>query len=158
MKSFLKTFVFIIPLALTSCVQTESKSLKSQENTQISYVQEHSYSEIYGYKISWSQVFEIDMVDYYVYFYSKTCSHCQKLKNYVIETALKTNCIFFVEASEDVVIKNSAKHQFYLSSAEIFSISGYPSMVQITNGICVKNVSGEDKILIILNFLNEVFE
>lgn len=157
MKRFLKTWLFIIPLILSGCIPKKNSTTKIHETSQISYAVEHSYSEILEFKIKWSEVFEIDLQNYYVYFYSKTCSHCQNLKNLVIETALKTRIIFFVEASEEVIIKNYAKPQFCLTSAEIFAISGYPSIAQISNKICIKNVSGEDQILMILNFLNEKY-
>lgn len=158
MEHFKKTLLFILLTILCSCVPVEKGTTKQSRTSEILYSIEHSYSEIYRLKIKWSQVFEIDLDHYFVYFYSKTCSHCQNLKNYVIEVALKTEAIFFVEASDDVILKNSAKPQFNSTSAEIFAISGYPSIAEISNKICVRNVSGEEQILPILNFLNEGFE
>ena len=50
---------------------------------------EHTYSEIQKYEIKWDEMFGVERTDYYIYFYSLSCSHCEDLKNFIIETAQK---------------------------------------------------------------------
>lgn len=154
MKDFIKTFPFICVLFATSCTPI-SKATSSPIHLSINPEEtKHEYSEINNYRITWSEIFDLPLSDYYVYFYSKTCVHCQNLKNWIIEKALQTKFIFFVESSKDDIIENDANQTFYSSSAEIFAIPGYPTLIKVSNKNLVLKVSGETSIHAALNFLD----
>lgn len=111
----------------------------------------HDYSEISDYRIIWNNIFNIDSNDYFVYFYSRNCSHCEKLKNWVIEKRLNGTEIYFIEDSKDIILVKDVKFTIGASSAEKIGILGFPSMLKITNHLIEINVAGEEQIKTELN-------
>lgn len=111
----------------------------------------HSYNEIEDRKIKWKDVFFPSKTQYFVYFYSLTCSHCNQLKNKIIEYALVNENIYFVQDSEDVVIDKNVDQTIGINDVESLLIKGFPSLVQIDNKTITKNVAGINDIILILN-------
>ena len=103
---------------------------------------EHNYSEVEEYQIVWDKMFDVELTTYYVYFYSTTCSHCQELKNYIIEKALDNKNIFFVRASNKDQITNDPKKIKFAENPGDIWILGYPSLVKIVEKKSVKNLAG----------------
>jgi len=108
---------------------------------------DHSYSEIAKYEITWNQIFEIEKQDYCVYFYSLSCSHCEELKNFIIESAQKREDIFFVKSSSKDQITNDQKLSINAGNPGEIWILGYPSLIKISNKKCTKNLAGTTQIL-----------
>ena len=143
MERIVKKTYLLLAVALSSCFsnaqpyKTSSKP-SSSSNTLI----ELSYDDVKGKTIFWSNIFSIDSDDYYVYFFSKTCSHCQNLKQFIIEKALARGDIYFVESSDEDVFVKDVSITIGLTSIEGFGILGYPSLVEIVEKTITKNIAG----------------
>ncbi len=147
MSTFLKILPFIFLAQMPSCAPNKSGNVTITFEEISEQEVNHDYVEISQFRIAWNETFDQELDEYFVYYFSMTCSHCQKLKNFIIEKALERGDIFFVEASADDVIKNSVISTFNSSSAEFLAILGYPSLVKISHKILVENVAGDDAIL-----------
>lgn len=145
MKYFFKILLIATAILASGC-QNESKKSTSKNFEIISESISHSYDEITDFRISWTRVFEIDLDDYYVYFFSLTCGHCAQLKDFIIEEALREENIYFVEASEEMVFLKDVEQTIGLNSLEGFGILGFPSIVKIGNHIVCKNIAGVSSI------------
>ena len=90
----------------------------------------------------WPNIFSINKEDYHVYFFSKTCSHCESLKSFIIEYALNNENIYFVESSDATIFIEDVSETIGLSSIEGFGILGYPSLVRIIDKQISLNIAG----------------
>lgn len=120
---------------------------KEEEKTNPNYhshtsVDIYSYSDVKDKEILYSNIFGIEQSSYYVYFYSRTCSHCNDLKPFIIPKIIERNDIYLVEASEQVVILEDISVTIGVSSIENFGILGYPSLVKIEEKVVTKNIAG----------------
>lgn len=119
--------------------------------TSSTYEIEHSYTEVLDKKIEWNSIFSIAKPTYFVYFYSKTCSHCEQLKNRIIEYSFSHENIYFVEDGKDTVLLNDVNFTLGIDSIDKFGILGFPSLIKVENQKCVLNVAGIGDILIQLS-------
>ena len=120
---------------------------KEEEKTNPNYpsytsVDTYSYSDVKDKEILYSNIFGMEQSNYYVYFYSRTCSHCNDLKPFIIPKIIERNDIYLVEASEQVVILEDISVTIGVSSIENFGILGYPSLVKIEEKVVTKNIAG----------------
>ena len=120
---------------------------KEEEKTNPNYpsytsVETYSYSDVKDKEILYSNIFGIEQNSYYVYFYSRTCSHCNDLKPFIIPKIIERNDIYLVEASEQVVVLEDISVTVGVSSIENFGILGYPSLVKIEEKVVTKNIAG----------------
>ena len=140
----LKNLLKLIPaITLFSCSQ-ESTIVEPSKQTVISA--QHDYSEVKDYELMWETMFEVDSNFYYVYFYSTTCNHCEELKNYIVGKALENENIYFVKgSSKDQIGNDPNKSKFAENPGDIW-ILGYPSLLQISNHKCTKNLAGINQI------------
>ena len=124
MKHLLKTCL-LIATTLTSCFSSESTSTKSSGSSSITTSSDLlTYDDVKDKMIFWSNVFAIDKDAYYVYFFSKTCTHCQNLKPFILEQAVKRDDIYFVEESKEVVFVKDTSITIGLSSIDGLGILG----------------------------------
>lgn len=137
---FLKLSFLSILMTLTSCIG------KGGISNEIS-ITNHDYSEVEKFQISWNEIFDIDLNQYLVYVYSKRCSHCQNIKNQIIDYALKEENMYFVEFNDDVTVTIDIKNTIGVSSVSDLSILGTPSLIEITNHEVSNNLAGEKAIL-----------
>jgi len=142
-----KFLLFLFSITLTGCVNSAKTITFSSLGTTSSSEMSHDYSEISNMRIDWDEIFDQKDDSYYVYIYSRTCSHCVSIKNKMIKYALTNNGIYFVEDSEKIVIKNDINYTIGLSSAEKLAILGFPSLLKITKKILTKNIAGTEKII-----------
>lgn len=147
----LKTAGFLLCLfCITGCQEkTQTKDEYGEANIIVEV--ERDYSEIKGYELFWETIFDVDSENYYVYFYSPTCSHCNEIKNYMIGKALERNNIYFVKASSKDQITNDQKMQKYAEIPGDIWILGHPTMIKILNKKCVKYLTGTTQIKYELN-------
>lgn len=139
MKTF-KNILKIVPVIMLFSCSQESSVVETKTQTVVTT--DHSYSEIKEYELMWETMFEVDSNSYYVYFYSTTCSHCEELKNYIIGKALEKGNIYFVKgSSKDQIGNDPNKSKFAENPGDIW-ILGYPSLLQISNHKCTKNLAG----------------
>ena len=104
------------------------------------------YKEISDYELNQETIFDVDEDFYYVYFYSTTCTHCEELKDYIIGKALERGDIYFVKGSSKDQITNDPKKVIGAEKPEDIWILGYPSLLQISNHKCTKNLAGTTQI------------
>lgn len=136
-------------LLIVSCTPFNTNNSVSNSDS-ISSSINHEYHEIENKKIAWNDVFSLAKVQYFVYFYSKTCSHCQQFKNTIIEYGLRHNDFYFCEDCKDTIISNDVGKTIGINSINSFCIQGFPSLVKIEKGVCVINVAGISNISLIL--------
>ena len=88
-----KLFLLIFIPFLSSCNNLKSATtIYPSVSWDEDYEVEHFYYEIKDYEIEWEQIFDIELNEYYVYFYSKTCGHCSELKNWIIQKRIEKRC------------------------------------------------------------------
>ena len=119
-----------------------SNQKQEEQTIDIEIPFDHDYQEVSDYELTWESMFDVNDENYYVYFYSSSCSHCLELKNYIIKKAIDRGDIYFVKGSSKDQITNDSKK---LIGAEIpgdFYILGYPTLALISNKKCTKNMAG----------------
>lgn len=146
-----KIFLFLtLPLILGGCSLTKKESKIDIKNVEIPEV-DHEYFEVTELTINWADILIQNNDTYYVYIYSQNCTHCQELKNYMIETALKRDDIFFVRGTSKDTIKTDVSTSIGATKTEDICILGYPSLLEISEKTVVKNVAGKAKIIDLLS-------
>lgn len=135
--------ILFIPLAsiiLTGCVSFLPKKEESREDKTIQEIH-HEYDEISDIKIFWSDIFKQSDNEYYIYLYSTTCSHCNSIKDEMIEFALNsTTPIYFIQSSSEHNIAELGT----INVKELSSlyIRGYPTLLKVTNKEVILNIAG----------------
>lgn len=142
--------VFLTIFLLQSC-DVSQKQLDIKSNNSVEITQNHDYNDVKNKTINFDEIFKQKNEQYFVYFYSLTCSHCSLIKNQMIEYGLNHENIYFVQASEDVKISESTDSVVGATSIEEISILGYPSLLEIEQKVCVFITSGSDNIISKLN-------
>lgn len=138
---YFRKLLFLLPLLmLGSCNKEEEKTNPNYPS--YTSVETYSYSDVKDKEILYSNIFGMEQNSYYVYFYSRTCSHCNDLKPFIIPKIIERNDIYLVEASEQVVILEDISVTIGVSSIENFGILGYPSLVKIEEKVVTKNIAG----------------
>lgn len=132
--------------AFTCLIGCQNNNKKEVEIEEQDPVVEHSYKEVSEYKITWEEIFEVQKKNYYVYFYSDTCSHCIELKNYIIEKALQIKKIYFIAESNQNQLSNSIQESINAEKPENIWILGYPTLLKIENKKCSQNIAGNKQI------------
>ena len=139
-----KTLIFITTsLSLIGCAET-TEEYHYQSGVDVPV--EHDYAEVSDYQLLWESIFDVNKEQYYVYIYSTSCSHCSELKNYVIENAIKNKNVYFVKGTGTDQIGKDPKSTKYPENPGDIWILGYPSLLQISNKKCVKNLAGINQI------------
>ena len=85
MRNIFKLVILCCSLCLTGCDIDNSKSTSSKTMFSLSQFVERNYEDVKTKMIYYSNIFSVEKESYYVYFFSKTCSHCSNLKNFIIE-------------------------------------------------------------------------
>ena len=134
-----KCLLYLAPLfSLFGCSQQNETKVQETETLVVN----HDYDEVGDYELMWDTMFDVETEQYYVYIYSTTCSHCEDLKNYIIEKAISNKNIYFVKGSSKDQIGNTANKQKYAENPGDIWILGYPSLIQISRKKCTKNLAG----------------
>lgn len=142
-------FLAAIPLLLGSCTLTKKEEKIDTSNIVIPEA-DHEYFEIEEMSINWSDILLQNKTTYYVYIYSLTCTHCQELKNWIIDTALTRKDIYFVKGSNKDIIKSDVSETIGATDIDDVAIMGYPTLLKINEKTLVKNVAGNSKIMDLL--------
>ena len=108
---------------------------------------EHDYIEVRDREIGWNDVFSPAKIDYFVYFYSRRCSHCNAIKDKVIDYSLKVDNMYFIEFDSDVKVGNNAELTIGKTTIDDLFILGTPSLLEIKDKMVTMNIAGEDDIL-----------
>ena len=138
--------LFFLP-CLFSLISCKDESLSSGKKE----ITEHDYEEIIDREIGWNDLFSIGIPQYFVYFYSPTCSHCKEIKDAIIEYALEDERMHFVKFSDEVTVAPYIDNTIGATCIDDVAILGTPSLIEIINGAVSNNMAGAKAIL---NFLN----
>ena len=132
--------IFLSSCSLFSSISTSLvvKSLDEEIN--------HTYSEIKNKKLTWNYLFFDANSPYFVYCYSLTCSHCNSIKNKIIEYALKVENFYFYEDSSLTKFSDDIDSTIGISSSENLAIKGFPTLLKIEQSKLTKNIYGEGSI------------
>lgn len=149
MRNF-KFCLFLIVFVLCSC-STKKLNSSSIFSTENGHQTQHDYREIQKQKVSWNSVFFLAEPQYFVYFYSPICSHCNEIKNDIIEYGLMNENFYFCESDENHKIAEDVQNTVGAKSIENFWICGYPSLCKFDKNVCTMNVSGSASIYLVLN-------
>ena len=141
--AFAKLILFV-PLVCAGCFTQEKKETYVIPEGDIPV--DRDYSEVSDYELTRELMFEVDEEKYYVYFYSLTCSHCEELKNYIVEKGLERGDIYFVKGTSKDKLTNDPKKLIGAENSDDFYILGYPTLALISNKKCTKNLAGVDQI------------
>lgn len=139
-----------IAFLLSSCsifTSSLSESSFSEKEEEIN----HSYNEIKTKKLTWNDLFFDSKEAYSIYCYSLSCSHCNSIKNKVIEYALKDDNFYFYEDSSSTIFNDDIKSTIGISSSLNLAIKGFPTLLKINQKTLSKNIYGEASILNELN-------
>ena len=132
-------------ISLTGCQSSTLSAVESESF--LSLLSEHNYDEIETKNILWDDLFDQTSDDYYVYVYSKTCSHCNNIKDTVIETALNYENFFFVNFNQDIPILESIDTTIGAKEVDDVGILGTPTLLEIYFQTLILNVAGEDQVV-----------
>ena len=144
--------IFILPaILLTSCLKSDKEETSFALQTSSEYIGpiNYEYEDLGNRLILWDDVSYIGHFHYFVYFYSRTCGHCQKIKNLIIPMIIEREFCYACEASNEHQI--CSKPQTGLFSEIDFCILGYPTMIEVLNGELVDFASGENEVLSFFN-------
>lgn len=112
------------------------------------------YESVEEYRISWTNIFEVQSDSYYSYIYSETCGHCKEIKELVIKTAIDhQNLIYFTLYSEEIPIVENNESMIGKSSVNELGIIGTPSLFEIKEHKVTNIYTGATSISIVLNQL-----
>ncbi len=140
--SLLFLSLLFLCLSLTSC-SLISSSIEDTSFSQIEEEIDHNYKEIKDKKLTWNCLFFDAKVEYSVYCYSLTCSHCSNIKNKVINYALNNENFYFYEDSSSTVLSDEIKTTIGISSSDKLVIKGFPTLLKINQKTLTKNIYGE---------------
>lgn len=146
MKPKFKFALFLQVFCLIGCNFHEEKVTYDSIPEDLVIEEEHDYEEVLDYQLLLETVFDVDSSRYYVYFYSLSCSHCNQIKNYMIKKALERQDIYFVKGTSKDQLTNDSKKLIGAENPGDIWITGYPSLLLISNQKCTKNLAGETQI------------
>lgn len=95
--------------------------------------------------ISWEDMFLFDGC-YYVYIFSKTCSHCEKIKQQVLAFLVKEDCFYLIEGNKDIPRTNHPEENIGETRMENVAILGYPTLFLLENKAIKQVWTGEYEI------------
>ena len=139
----MKRKLLLIPFStvlLTGCFsffpkQEEIKEEKTKQEIT------HSYDEVESLTIFWSEIFKQSESEYYVYLYSETCSHCNSIKDLMIEYALtQKTTIYFIKSSSEHNLSDIASTG--VNNLSDLYIRGYPSLLKLKDKTVISNLAG----------------
>ena len=132
---------------LAGCISTNNSS-KNSDDTKL------DYSDFEELKIEWKDLFLPAKSQYFAYIYSFSCSHCEHIKEDVLDTINTLKDYFYlIEYSEEVPIVTNASETIGKERIEEVGILGTPTLLEISNGFLALNIAGESEITTYLSFL-----
>ena len=126
--------ILSLPILITSC----SSNIVPKS---------YDYEDIDYLTISWSEIFDVPMVDYFVYVYSPTCGHCQKIKQDILNYAIHHDNFRFVLFNKDIPVLEDVTGTIGKNTVDDIGIKGTPSLFEIYDGVLIKNIVGSTAIL-----------
>lgn len=108
----------------------------------------YEYEDLGDKLVSWENVSLIDREHYYIYFFSRTCSHCQRIKNLMIAKLLERRIYYACEVTNSVWFCSEMTNDV---PPPRICIIGYPSIIEVKYLEVINNVAGADEVLSFIN-------
>lgn len=134
-----KTMLFCpLVFALLSCKSVSPKVLEI----------ERDYDDFKDVEITWEKAFSPAKPSYFLYIYSKTCGHCQEIKQDVLSfVAHDYFPTFLINYSDEIPVKRNPEKTIGVIRYEDLYISGTPTLIHIDGGAVFHNIVGTTEIL-----------
>lgn len=124
-----------------------SRSTKQISISTSEEVAQYDYDAIKEKAIIWNDLFIVEKETYCTYIYSKTCAHCNEIKQDIISYGLSHDNFYFVEYNKNIPISENIDDTIGKNNVEEISILGTPTLLVIEKGILIKNIAGGKAIL-----------
>ncbi|MDR1697512.1 MAG: hypothetical protein LBR37_01150 [Erysipelotrichaceae bacterium] len=112
-----------------------------------SHNKDKTYDDYLEFHCLWHEIFLKDDASYFVYFYSQTCPHCERIKNEIFAYIdQKTKPLYLVVKSGAMVFTKDISKTIGVDKIEAFSIYAFPSLVHIHDGLVLFNEYGANNI------------
>lgn len=109
---------------------------------------EYDYADVADQIICWKDVLSQDNKHYYAYIFSKTCGHCNEIKQTVLSYALEhADSFYFVEFNNQVPVINDVSSTIGKSNVEEIGIVGTPTLFVVDNHVLMENIPGSNRIV-----------
>lgn len=139
MKQIVLTLLFV-PL-LISC-QSEQKTLIHEDSELL------DYEDFMDIKLEWKNLFSPAKSQYFVYIYSVSCGHCERIKEEVLNYIYDDReSYYLMECCDEIPLSVTTDETFGKTTIDEVSILGTPTLLQITEGYLSLNIAGEKMIL-----------
>mgnify|MGYP003308482240 CR=1 FL=1 len=140
-----RIFLLTIFAALTM-VQCSNSSSKNIDATIDSSAIDYDYLK--EMHVNWFDILNLSINDYYVYIYSKSCGHCNQIKETILNYALDDRIILrFCEFTDEIPLKSSINPYEIVCSIDDIGILGTPTLLHINNSCLIYNLAGSNNIV-----------
>ena len=136
----------LLPL-LVSLIGCNNANQSNDSSIFSSTLIDHSYDEVIDKMIEWNDLFLVNQNNYFAYIFSKTCSHCNNIKNEVIDYALTVTNFYFINFTSDIPIVTNTEPTLNQSDVKHMGILGTPTLIEIYNHTSIMNIAGEYEIV-----------
>lgn len=135
-----KLIIPITCLLLISC-NNKNKSISEEE-------QKFDYADVSERSIKWEQLFEPKDKFYYAYIYSKTCPHCNDIKEEVIYKSINNEeSIYFIEYTKDIPVGTNINDYIGQSNYINVGLIGVPTLMEISDHVITNIFVGSKEII-----------
>lgn len=110
-----------------------------------------TYETFKAQHLSVRESFNQDYEEYYLYFYSNTCPHCNNIKKIIFKQAKNEELpLFFINGRDVAGILNFTDDPTYtnygVTKFSDLKLLGYPTLLLIRNGRVIVQFTGQDEI------------
>ncbi len=127
----MKKILIILSLMLTSCYE----------------IKNYDYVDINNDKfITWYEIFN-QTENGYFYFFSYTCTNCQKIKNQILQFLIKQDIYYLIEKSENIKYTDNENNVIGVRCIDEFAIRGFPTLMRLKQNRVYSICSGQTAIL-----------
>ena len=150
----MKNKLLIVPilLALTSCTKMVKETSGGDQGRSKEY---QDYNDLH---LEWKDLFLPAKSLYFVYIYSISCLHCNRIKAAVLDAVEANKDLFYlIEYSEEIKTSNNTSDTIGKEKVEEVTIKGTPTLLEISDYHISINIAGENEILGYLQLLPHNF-
>lgn len=92
--------------------------------------------------ILWEEMFLFEG-RYYAYIFSKTCPHCEKIKQQILSFLIKEDAFYFIEGNKDIPRTRNPQENIKETRIENVAILGYPTLFLLEDKMIKQVWTGE---------------
>ena len=131
MRVFRLFFTLLISVPIVSC------SMKKEERV-------FEYDDFSHLKISWNELLIQEKNSYFVYIYSEYCSHCNHIKQDVLNFVFNHQDMFYlIQYVDKIPIGFEVENTIGKSCLNDIFIKGTPTLLSVSQNTVMMNIAGE---------------